>query len=514
MRVFSARRLIPACALSAVTAAVLIAPGVASAIDLGKRCTGSNIEAQGSSLQHIAQEVWGVPGNGFNKTFTFENEVTKTLEEGNTIGCSKAPTVTYHSTGSGAGLKAFGAEGVAPNYEKNLFAGTDEAPNETQKGEIESHAEGAEAKSLETVPILQGAVAVVVRLPEGCLVNNEVEGFKGRLLLKAKTLDEIYLGKKSKWSEITDNGDHLYAEKGKTCNAATSITRVVRADHSGTTHIIKEFLAEANLNTTEEEQKFTAEAYNEVEVEGKKEQPCKAALPEEEETWGQVAVGCENQRWPAAASIVRPFKKTGPAVAEKVAETPSSIGYAGLAEARSVGSFSNTGVGGSYKNKFWAPIQNNFNPEKPAEPATYADPASNNDVEAKGNANCSGTSYTDGKEKFPPESTRVTWAAARAKVSQTHYAICGLTYDLALRQYGKYTKGLETGSLPATKAQATTAENYLLYAVRGYQSKNAKAEVTGEGGGFQIKNHDFLALPTEILKKSETGIKEIGLNVG
>jgi len=514
MRVFSARRLIPACALSAVTAAVLIAPGIAGATDLSKRCTGSNIEAQGSSLQHIAQEVWGVPGNGFNKTFTFENEVTKTLEEGNTIGCSKAPAVTYHSTGSGAGLKAFGAEGVAPNYEKNLFAGTDEAPNETQKGEIESHAEGAEAKSLETIPVLQGAVAVVVHLPEGCLAKSTVTGFTTRLVLNAQTLDEIYLGTKSKWSEITDGGDKLVAEKGKTCNAETTITRVVRADHSGTTHIFKAFLAEVNVNTTNEEQKFTAEAYNEVEVEGKKEQPCHAALPEEELTWGQVAVGCENQRWPAAASIVRPFKKTGPAVAEKVAETPSSIGYAGLAEARSIGSFSNKGVGGGNTAKFWAPIQNNLNPEKPGEPATYADPATNGDTELKGNANCSGTSYTDGKEKFPPESTRVTWAAARAKVSQTHYAICGLTYDLALRQYGKYTKGLEAGSKAATKAQATTAQNYLLFVVKGNVAKNAKGETTGEGGGAQIKSHDFLALPSEILKKAETGIKEIGFNVG
>jgi hypothetical protein len=197
-----------------------------------------------------------------------------------------------------------------------------------------------------------------------------------------------------------------------------------------------------------------------------------------------------------------------------VAETPSSIGYAGLAEARSVGSFSNTGVGGNNKNKFWAAIQNNFNPEKPAEPATYADPATNKDVEAKGNANCAGTSYTDGKEKFPPESTRVTWAAARAKVSQTNYAICGLTYDLALRQYGKYTKGLETGSLPATKAQATTTQNYLNYAIKNYAAKNAKGETTGEGGGLQVKVHDFQTLPAESAKKSETGIKEIGFNIG
>src|SRR5271154_1643287 len=135
MRVFSARRLISACALSAATAAVLIAPGLASATDLSGKCKGTSIEAQGSSLQKVAQELWGVPGNGFNKTFTFENETTEEMESGNTVGCAGAPTVTYHSSGSGSGLKAFGAEGAAPNYEKNGFVGTDEAPSETQKGE-------------------------------------------------------------------------------------------------------------------------------------------------------------------------------------------------------------------------------------------------------------------------------------------------------------------------------------------------------------------------------------------
>lgn len=60
MTSLSARRLIPACILSAATVAALVAPGAASAAGkLHEQCSGSNITGQGSSLQKLAQQtVW------------------------------------------------------------------------------------------------------------------------------------------------------------------------------------------------------------------------------------------------------------------------------------------------------------------------------------------------------------------------------------------------------------------------------------------------------------------------
>ena len=105
--------------------------------------------------------------------------------------------------------------------------------------------------------------------------------------------------------------------------------------------------------------------------------------------------------------------------------------------------------------------------------------------------------YTNEKGvKFPPASTRETWNAAKAELVQTRYAICGLTYDLALRQY-KY--------FPETSlAEAETVHDFLLWAV------NPKAE----GGGSFAKSTDYEVLPTSIIGKSQAGIAEIGFEKG
>ena len=154
MTSLSARRLIPACILSAATVAALAAPGVASAAGkLGKQCSGSNITGQGSSLQKLAQQtVWdpqfNISENGHACSGTQQ-------------GTKEKPTVTYTSTGSGAGLESWGANGATPNYEaSNAWISTDEPPNSTQISEIEAH--GAPG-TLETIPVLQGAVAIIVK---------------------------------------------------------------------------------------------------------------------------------------------------------------------------------------------------------------------------------------------------------------------------------------------------------------------------------------------------------------
>lgn len=487
-------RRVALCIASMATLAVAVAPATASAskgpkTDLGEQCSGTSIVGRGSTFQNPAQLVWQP---GFTKG-------SSTVACSGTQGSKGTPGVEYRNKesadrGSGACLKAFGAEKETPNRTYS-FCGTDEAPNPKQAGEIESHEEiGGEAEDLETIPVLQGAVAVIVHLPAGCTSSSEpTEKGKvnklGRLSLDAATLEGIYRGTINNWEEV------ITAQKGDakdtiTCNVASEekdpITRVVRTDHSGTTHIFKEYLGLVNSAP------FEAEKYEEA-YDGSS-TGCHEVKAEEKKTWAEVAEGCENQRWPTAAKVVRNTETGNPGVVNLVNSTESSIGYADLAVAAEYKFFSTKeDKGGENKkgeanSRFWAPIQ-----DSSVAGVSYADPSTKSDTEKLGNSNCKNTDYIESEEHtFPPESTRDLWYEAKAAKVEENYPLCGLTYDLAFRQYKYFGFTLPT---------ATTIENYLYF------------EVSSKGGGKEIKNHDYEALPKEVLKKSEAGIKEIGWEV-
>ncbi len=505
MRLSWARRALAACVPAAAVVATMVAPGAAHA-ELLLQCSGESILGRGSTIQGaVAQdEVW-------NPAFSNAADTNVTGCSG-TQGTGGTPSVKYLQTeeedkGSGSCLKAFGAELSAEKkeiakYDRYAYCGTDEAPNAQQRKEIEEHAVGAETKtnskgqlegSLETLPVLQAPVAIIVHLPAGCVASAEFKETEtkttkpGRLVLNDETLEEIYRGQIKTWAEIKDGGDKVVAEKGKTCNASDPITRVVRKDKSGTTHIFKEFLASANrLSKTGEENAVAEESWEDAKGANR--------------TWKEVASGPENIEWPKAAAVVVPSATGGPAVVAKVAETESSIGYANLADAFNNGSFDKKSLsGGEKENKFWAEVQKKT--EGPF--ILYADPADKKDTETAGNANCAKTVYVDGSsgEPFPPVSTRTLWNAAEGELNSSTYAMCGLTYDLALRQYAKYHD--ELGGLGGTPTigGATTAESYLLFEV------NTK---TSGGGKIITENHEYEKLPSALLKEVETGIKEIG----
>ncbi len=471
MKCPSARRLMSAGVVAAAGAFALAMPGAASAT-LGEQCSGSDIEAQGSSLQHLAQiEEW-------NPAF---NTSASSLACNGKQGSGGKPTVKYNSTGSGAGLHAFGAEGFTPNYTLNAFVGTDEAPNPEQKEEIEEHEIGyvksAEKKSLETIPILQAAVAIDIHLPADCVANSTAA--PGRLALNWSTIEGIYRGSINKWSEIKDDGDTV---SGVGCDAETPIYRVVRRDHSGTTHLFKAFLFEENPAT------FEAEKYP-TSIGGVA--TCATEKEPEPKTWRQVGEGCENQRWPAAAAVHHAAIATGPGVVQEVAEVESSIGYAGLAESRASrtdGGFipAPEGSGGANTGKFWAVLENRT---KKGAPKSYSDPSTDGDADAKANANCKKTVYSDGEHPFPPENTRALWYRAVGELEEKDYSLCGLTYDEALREYSKYSG--------TSEAEATTVSNYLLFAI------NKK------GGSPLINGSDFEALPKSVARLSAAGAAEI-----
>ncbi len=379
-------------------------------------------------------------------------------------------------------------------------------PTRRRKAKSNRTKRAAKKSRSKTIPVAQGAVAVIVHLPAGCLAKSEVEqkgktNKLGRLALDHATVEGIYRGTIKTWKQAleaqgTDGNDSI------TCSVPSevedTIRPVVRLDSSGTTHIFKTYLSLVNGS------KFEAEAFPE-EINGKK-TGCGAALPEEEKAWAEVAQGCQNQRWPAAAGVLRPTEPGNPGVVKTVATTASTIGYADLAVAREFGFFSKKGEGGENKKgtstkqgeqnvRFWAELQNNT-----SSPATFNDPSFKGDVEAASNSNCKHTVYTNEAGKaFPPSSTRELWNAAKAELKEQDYSICGLTYDLAVREYKPYLTGI--GTEAEEKARATTVRDYLQY------------EVSSKGGAKELKNHDYEGLPSAVRKEAEAGIAEIGYAV-
>ena len=519
MKLLSGRRFAPALIASAAILVAAVAPGSASATisrsDLLKQCEGTNTDGHGSTFQAPVLVTWA---KEFNVELTSEYACAGGEKQGDKL----KPVVEYLHEGSNAGSGAclHGAGAEIPESQKTEWAtfgycGTDEAPNEQQHSEIEKRRKGGENNDLLTMPVAQGAVAVIVHLPTNCVAEAETEKAGkftklGRLVFDQSTVEGIYAGVLKTWEAAIAN--QLAGKDKLTCKGGEEgisyeeggevkkleggekatplqeeeqiIKVVVRLDKSGTTHVFKAFLEQVNPTG-----KIEMEEYPETLVPaGRGKSGCTKGFAEEEETWSQVAEGCQNQRWPAAAKVEFGTEKGNQGVVKRVNEDASSIGYADLAVARDetgLGQFDKKCVlpekapncGGENKKgsatkvgeqntRFWAPVQDTATPGAEG----YADPASNGDVEAKAQSNCKNTVYSnEAGKKFPPESVREEWNQAKAELVQNKtYSVCGLTYDLALRQYKYYPETTGPG-------EATTVHDFLWWAV------NAKA-----GGGQSL----------------------------
>jgi ABC-type phosphate transport system substrate-binding protein len=450
MRYLSARRLMPTCIIAAAGVAALVAPGAASATH-GAQCSGSNIGGQGSSLQKLAQELW-IPN--------FNTSSNKFACNG-TQGTKGTPKINaYNPSGSGAGLKSWGVKKEEHKYDAtNAYIGTDEAPNPTAKAEIEENETTLTPKALLTIPVLQAAVAVIVHLPAGCTASSTSN--KGRLVLNNTTLEEIWRGSITNWTEISDGGDTFTG----TCSA--TIKHAVRLDGSGTTHIFKKYLG--LISTTE----FPATNVKGESVGNK--------------GWNTTAEGSENTTWPTADAVIRPTEKGGGPLVALVASEPSTIGYANMADARVNAAFIPP-TGGPKTATFWVPIQNKTGT------VTYADPSTNKEVEAKKESNCAKTEYTDGKNAFPPENAQASWSEVTTRTEEPKYTICGLTFDLAFTSYGVFPG--------TTLEESTTVNNYLQYVTQTTKEKEGNKN---NGGQALIKLHDYEPLTGTVLKEAQKG---------
>jgi ABC-type phosphate transport system substrate-binding protein len=518
MKFLSARAIVPACLTATAAVVALAAPGAANAALLGK-CEGASIGAAGSSLQAEAQQkVW-------------DPEFNTSL---NVNACSGAlkPTVTYTSTSSGKGYNAWDKEHL---FGTDAFIGTDNTVSPAEKTSLESLGKASAGGKILTVPVLQGAVAIIVNLPEGCAAKSKTS--TGRLALGQETLEKIFNGEITEWSQLTEDGNEIIqkvpakvakvtvtegstvatvAAKGfpgvrkgtivtdtkkalpagtevvsvkgnevtlsnaatksevavdtltftfPTCNPHSAISTVVREDGSGTTHIFKRALHWSNGGAlTTSSGSFT---WNE--------------LSEGDECPEGSKVTC-NTLWPTGVGLVKGNKGEGEV--KKVGETPGSIGYANLADARNPeygpeSSLFAPPYGGEKTQSFWVEVEN--------EPGTYADPSSNKDVAARAVSNCKSTEYSNGVASFPPPSVESAWNEVTTDQHSKTYPICGLSYDLVIADY-KAFEGFGT-----SQAEATTVENFEAYTL---------SAAAGGGQKEIAKAHDYEGLPKVVLTKS------------
>jgi ABC-type phosphate transport system substrate-binding protein len=441
-------------------------PGAASAAPA--RCSGApSIGGQGSSLQKVAQEKLWIPS--FTETSTSTLACAGKAKQGD----EKKLTVTYNPSGSGAGLRSWGAESKSPSEivfgVTNAFVGTDEPPNEGQVGEIEKQESTDTPDTLETIPVAQEAVAIIVDLPEAegvhCTANST--GATGRLTITDEELQKIYLGTIKTWGGISGDGDEL---KPAACDSAT-ITPVVRFDQSGTTHIFKRYLNLINPASFETE-KGTSE------------------------TWGQLSEGAGNTVWPKEAKVIRPAVKGGGELIKTVTETPGRIGYVNVAEAREHAAFVPP-TGGKGTSTFWLKLENAQKGSGLHVKLTFEDPATNEEEGSPAESNCAKTAYTNGENPFPPPAVTEFWNNVTTSipgpdsVAEKDYSLCGLTYDLAFTKYSLLSgKG-------ATEGEAESVENYLTFVA----SKKA-----GDG---ELKKDDYSPLPKAVLTIAEKGAAKV-----
>jgi ABC-type phosphate transport system substrate-binding protein len=445
----------------AVSTAALMAVGGASASVASAACVsptteGLSIAGSGSSLQKVAQENWTVKQHSLCST----------------------QTVTYTSTSSGKGLTAFGYQPSSTIDHTQAFVGTDDGPNKTQL----EHAEAQSGTKPLVIPVAETSIAVVINPPGS---NTECKLTTGNTHgISYVQLTQIFGGKELKtWKQLEEGG----VVEGAKCTG--EITRVVRAEGSGTTYQFKNYLA--NLQSG-----FSG-----------KEMPC--SLPGAEENangeviaepstkaWKNMRhVGAKNANneeppnttWPQPTSGKVGFcegttpvskQEGGGAVAAFVAANNGTIGYAALPDAEA-------------KGAEVAQLQD-------ATPTVrYAGPVKPSTTES----NCSERAYevpVGGREGEAAEA--VNWSqvfGAKPSVGNSEYPLCTLTYDLAWKSYSTAGYGTEAGKI----------------------SKNVKSYdqfLVGTSGATILKEHYYQELPkgtgasNDVKTAAEAAIAKIG----
>jgi ABC-type phosphate transport system substrate-binding protein len=454
MKSMFGRRMLAVGIASAASVAAFVLPSAASAA-LPGHCLGSDTEGAGATFPEVAQNAWKA---AFNEAAFAKHG-----------GCSSVKITAYRGVGSGAGVeewsvkKLFGTVG---------FIGTDNTVNQAEKETIEGETDSPGTSKLMTVPIVEGAVAIVIHLPEHCKASASNTA-PGRLALTRAMIKKIYT-EGATWEEVEKESTHAVnnlEDEGGTCVHTEAITPVVRFDGSGTTHIFKE-----SISVTDE----TAEPEEENGVKHK---------------WWELAEGtaatgkCDgakdsklNECWPKAAGVVHAATKGNPGLLAEVAAKPSSIGYADLAQARTEGGFA---PGGS-PQKFWAVVEASQKKGKPK----FSDPSSDGYSATAAESNCKKTAFQNPGGAVPP-SVLEPWNRVSAKLEGKTYPICGATYMLVPTNYAGYA------SNGGNDNEAQTVKDYLAF-------------ITSKKGGAKvISTKDYFPLGTALAPKVTEALAKI-----
>jgi ABC-type phosphate transport system substrate-binding protein len=379
---------------------------------------GSPIVATGSSLQNRAHNEATV---GWSKVWN---------------AACPSQTVTYESTSSGEGFKAWHFSGTEAFKVSKAFIGSDDGPNTSQIASAiagTKTGEEAEGSNVVVVPVAQTSIGVVVNPPNGCGIEE----------ITNQQLENVFNGTITKWNKLTGLYD-IGLEEGEaaTCLTPGNITRVVRSGGSGTTFQFKAYLSQ--INPTGILACSGGKKWNELEEVGTNEEPNK--------NWpGDATLKCGGGEGPL--SPVQPSTENkGGALVQTVNGKEGSIGYAALPDIE----FNKTG------DTHWVQVQNNGK----AGNASYAKPG----FAATKSANCGSAKYavpltaqTGGANADWSAVFGANYNIATSSGNTEAYPICTLTYDVSLDNYSGVKVKNGASEETFTEAAEKTAKSYLTY---------------------------------------------------
>ncbi len=527
------------CAMAAVAVAAG-SPSAAHAAFALKACEGGPVQGEGSSFQRVAQAQFQLY---FDSPF------------GCGEGAAITSPVTYVSDGSGCGIASVGGGGSSgecsdfkieeevvkkPGYRdhKTRFGGSD-APLTPEQKALAEDPTGSNPGVLHTLPIANGATAVIVHFPEGCELENPGSGAsslnentttggpndpggKGgtgdlykegtlRVHIPAETLEKIWDGTSITWGQVLTAGGKIHMhnegkekptakleeEEGITECKNVPVRRLVRFDGSGTTYNFKAYLGLLPGVTP-------VGIWTKSPVEG-----TGTTWPLTTSTTGvppKVPAGevC-SLAVSGAARICTGSKNGNPFVANAVAATDGSIGYSDLATAREKGFTITKNPEAETKPEkddytYWIPLQT-IDPEKPegervganyVEPT--ATPASNIANGGPNGSNCTNADYRGIPTTPASDPTLGDWskAIATGSTDTTTYPNCALTYDFAWDDDAPVY-----GNTPEEESKARTVKDYFTF-------------IESEGGQQSLTAADYGALSPAIIAIGRKGVDAIG----
>jgi ABC-type phosphate transport system substrate-binding protein len=387
---------VPRPGLVVLVAAVLaiLAPGIGARpaqATLLTACQGSNIHGTASSLQGIAQGIWTT--TGFNSSAT---------------GCKTDPlTPTVTASSSDQCLLDWHADGTAFDTSFS-FCGSDAPPTTAQIHTVNTTvATGGSGAAVQSIPVAQSAIAIVVNPPSGCTINSAT----------ATNVEKVFRGTFTTWSQLGATG----------CGTAT-ITPVVRDGWDGETFQFKRWL------TTQFAGNVTTSPNR---------------------SWIDLQKSSTNTVWPGSPARSQSGCTMGSCdggsgfgdedAVQTAGNTTGSITFAALSAARK------KYMVHTYPFLKWISIQLETG-------SPIVNPSANGLSDTKSRSTCSTASNVYGTL---PANTAATWATVTNTTPSgvAVYPICTLTYVLALSAYTP--KWGSTNTLGRTTA--TTVSNYLNY---------------------------------------------------